>query len=184
MVEMGLAVDDRHRLAPSDSLPAWRSFRHEGRYPYRRACVEAPARRPKRVIHGERRRVLCRPIDDNRSDPFLTGATMLRSLTTECAHPSQRLLGDMGADVINVEPSGKGDRSRSAMDFRLKGNAFVVPRPIAIRSHQHTQSSLVLCIHHSFRDFQCNGNRLETGASNFLQQIPILDAKYWHGNLK
>jgi len=54
---------------------------------------------------------------------------MLRSLTTECAHPSQRLLGDMGADVINVEPSGKGDRSRSAMDFRLKGNAFVVHAP-------------------------------------------------------
>jgi crotonobetainyl-CoA:carnitine CoA-transferase CaiB-like acyl-CoA transferase len=31
------------------------------------------------------------------------------------------LLGDMGADVIKVEPPGKGDQTRSAMGFRLKG---------------------------------------------------------------
>ncbi len=31
------------------------------------------------------------------------------------------LLGDMGANVIKVEPPGKGDQTRSAMGFRLKG---------------------------------------------------------------
>lgn len=31
------------------------------------------------------------------------------------------LLGDMGADVIKVEPPGKGDQTRNAMGFRLKG---------------------------------------------------------------
>ena len=32
------------------------------------------------------------------------------------------LLGDMGADVIKVEPPGNGDQTRGAMGFRLKGN--------------------------------------------------------------
>jgi hypothetical protein len=32
------------------------------------------------------------------------------------------LLGDMGADVIKVEPPGVGDQTRRAMGFRLKGN--------------------------------------------------------------
>src|SRR5262249_4619532 len=32
------------------------------------------------------------------------------------------LLGDMGADVIKVEPPGSGDQSRGAMGFKLKGN--------------------------------------------------------------
>jgi crotonobetainyl-CoA:carnitine CoA-transferase CaiB-like acyl-CoA transferase len=32
------------------------------------------------------------------------------------------LLGDMGADVIKVEPPGKGDQTRGAMGFKLKGN--------------------------------------------------------------
>ncbi|ARP97021.1 CaiB/BaiF CoA transferase family protein [Bordetella genomosp. 13] len=31
------------------------------------------------------------------------------------------LLGDMGADVIKVEPPGVGDQTRSAMGFKLKG---------------------------------------------------------------
>ncbi|MGB3290120.1 MAG: CoA transferase [Burkholderiaceae bacterium] len=31
------------------------------------------------------------------------------------------LLGDMGADVIKIEPPGVGDQTRSAMGFRLKG---------------------------------------------------------------
>jgi formyl-CoA transferase len=31
------------------------------------------------------------------------------------------LLGDMGADVIKVEPPGAGDQSRKSMEFRLKG---------------------------------------------------------------
>jgi crotonobetainyl-CoA:carnitine CoA-transferase CaiB-like acyl-CoA transferase len=31
------------------------------------------------------------------------------------------LLGDMGADVIKVEPPGSGDQARRAMGFRLKG---------------------------------------------------------------
>lgn len=32
------------------------------------------------------------------------------------------LLGDMGADVIKVEPPGVGDQTRKAMGFKLKGN--------------------------------------------------------------
>jgi len=32
------------------------------------------------------------------------------------------LLGDMGADVIKVEPPGNGDQTRGAMGFKLKGN--------------------------------------------------------------
>ncbi|MBV9634203.1 MAG: CoA transferase, partial [Methylobacteriaceae bacterium] len=31
------------------------------------------------------------------------------------------LLGDMGADVIKIEPPGSGDQARGAMAFRLKG---------------------------------------------------------------
>jgi crotonobetainyl-CoA:carnitine CoA-transferase CaiB-like acyl-CoA transferase len=31
------------------------------------------------------------------------------------------LLGDMGADVVKIEPPGGGDQSRGAMGFRLKG---------------------------------------------------------------
>ncbi|HEY3719731.1 MAG TPA: CoA transferase, partial [Roseiarcus sp.] len=31
------------------------------------------------------------------------------------------LLGDLGADVIKVEPPEAGDQSRSAMGFKLKG---------------------------------------------------------------
>ncbi len=32
------------------------------------------------------------------------------------------LLGDMGADVIKVEPPGTGDQTRAAMGFRMKGD--------------------------------------------------------------
>lgn len=32
------------------------------------------------------------------------------------------LLGDMGADVIKIEPPGAGDQTRRAMGFKLKGN--------------------------------------------------------------
>ncbi|MFA7437504.1 CaiB/BaiF CoA transferase family protein [Castellaniella sp.] len=32
------------------------------------------------------------------------------------------LLGDMGADVIKVEPPGTGDQTRASMGYRLKGN--------------------------------------------------------------
>lgn len=32
------------------------------------------------------------------------------------------LLGDLGADVIKIEPPGSGDQTRSAMGFKLKGN--------------------------------------------------------------
>src|SRR5665647_1239795 len=32
------------------------------------------------------------------------------------------LLGDMGADVIKIEPPGVGDQTRQAMGFRLKGD--------------------------------------------------------------
>jgi formyl-CoA transferase len=32
------------------------------------------------------------------------------------------LLGDMGADVIKIEPTDGGDQTRRAMGFKLKGN--------------------------------------------------------------
>ncbi len=32
------------------------------------------------------------------------------------------LLGDLGADVIKIEPPGSGDQTRGAMGFKLKGN--------------------------------------------------------------
>src|SRR6478609_8369222 len=32
------------------------------------------------------------------------------------------LLGDMGADVIKIEPPGVGDQTRQAMSFKLKGD--------------------------------------------------------------
>ena len=32
------------------------------------------------------------------------------------------MLGDLGADVIKIEPIGKGDQSRGAMSFKLKGD--------------------------------------------------------------
>src|SRR3546814_17426403 len=32
------------------------------------------------------------------------------------------LLGDMGADVVKIEPPGVGDQTRAAMGFRLKGS--------------------------------------------------------------
>src|SRR5882724_9504987 len=32
------------------------------------------------------------------------------------------LLGDMGADVIKIEPPGSGDQTRRAMGFKLKGS--------------------------------------------------------------
>src|SRR3546814_1961072 len=32
------------------------------------------------------------------------------------------LLGDMGADVIKIEPPGTGDQTRGAMGFKMKGS--------------------------------------------------------------
>src|SRR3546814_9125617 len=52
------------------------------------------------------------------------------------------LLGDMGADVVKIEPPGVGDQTRAAMGFRLKGSdsggILALNRNKRSRSDEHT----------------------------------------------
>ena len=49
------------------------------------------------------------------------------------------LLGDMGADVIKVEPPGVGDQTRKSMGFRMKGEDSPGCSPAARRATQDVQ---------------------------------------------
>ena len=65
--------------------------------------------------------------ENTRNNPMRKGPLPLRGLrvldvSQVMAEPfCSMLLGDMGADVIKVEPPGSGDQTRRAMGFRLKG---------------------------------------------------------------
>src|SRR6266446_3396552 len=69
-----------------------------------------------------------RPESDSKADPSPSRVLPLRHLrvldiSQVMAGPfCSMLLGDMGADVIKIEPPGSGDQTRRAMGFKLKGS--------------------------------------------------------------
>ena len=52
----------------------------------------------------------------------LTGMRVLDACQVMAGPFCCMMLGDLGADVIKVEPPGKGDQTRGAMSFKLKGD--------------------------------------------------------------
>src|SRR5215510_15778565 len=52
----------------------------------------------------------------------LTGVRVLDVSQIMAGPFTSMLLGDMGADVIKIEPPDGGDQTRRAMGFKLKGN--------------------------------------------------------------
>jgi crotonobetainyl-CoA:carnitine CoA-transferase CaiB-like acyl-CoA transferase len=71
---------------------------------------------------------LSRPEPDSKANPSPSRNLPLRHLrvldiSQVMAGPfCGMLLGDMGADVIKIEPPGSGDQTRRAMGFKLKGS--------------------------------------------------------------
>jgi formyl-CoA transferase len=60
--------------------------------------------------------------DQDRAPLPLAGVRVLDVSQVMAGPFSSMLLGDMGADVIKIEPPGSGDQTRRAMGFKLKGN--------------------------------------------------------------
>src|SRR6266852_6959675 len=62
--------------------------------------------------------------EDRRAGPPLplTGVRVLDVSQVMAGPFASMLLGDMGADVIKIEPPDGGDQTRRAMGFKLKGN--------------------------------------------------------------
>ena len=55
------------------------------------------------------------------SEPALDGLRVLELCQVMAGPFCCQVLGDMGADVVKVEPPGAGDQSRRSMGFRMKG---------------------------------------------------------------
>ena len=69
-----------------------------------------------------RRNIMAQPLERRRIPPCRWPACACLDVSQVMAGPfCSMLLGDMGADVIKIEPPDGGDQTRRAMGFKLKG---------------------------------------------------------------